>query len=78
MNRDSVIREFFQIYLTSFHLHRFKLRTVILGAMAGAVFGLCCREATWAAEPVNSDLSPEARQVLDYLESTYQKQVLAG
>jgi len=31
-----------------------------------------------AAEPVNPDLSPAARQVLDYLHSIYGKKVLAG
>ena len=46
--------------------------------MLGAVFGLCCHGADWAGEPVNPNLSREALQVLDYLESTYQKQVLAG
>jgi mannan endo-1,4-beta-mannosidase len=54
------------------------MRANILMPVAIAVCVACCLEAARGGEPVNPNLSPEARQVFDYLESTYQKQVLAG
>ena len=54
------------------------MRAIVLGATVVAVFSLCCSERGWAGDPVNPNLSAEGRQVLDYLDSTYQKQVLAG
>ena len=39
---------------------------------------VCCSQIGWAIEPVNRNLSAEARQVLNYLQSVYQKRVLAG
>jgi len=43
-----------------------------------AVVSLCCSGRGRAGDPVNPNLSAEARQILNYLDSTYQKQVLAG
>ena len=54
------------------------MRAIVLGATVVAVFSLCCSERGRAGDPVNPNLSAEGRQILDYLESTYQKQVLAG
>jgi hypothetical protein len=36
----------------------------------------CCSSAVCSAEPANPNLSPAARDVLDYLQSVYQKKVL--
>ncbi len=54
------------------------MRTLVLGAAASAAIGLWCFTATSASDPVNPNLSPEARQVFKYLEATYEKKVLAG
>ena len=54
------------------------MRTTILGTTVAAVFGLCCSGDGQAAEPVNPNLSVEARQIFDYLESIYGRQVLSG
>jgi len=39
--------------------------------------GLACH-TSWAIEPANPKLNPQARRVLEYLQSIYGKQVLAG
>ena len=54
------------------------MRAIVFGATVAAVFSHCCSGRGWAGEPVNPNLSREARQILSYLESTYQTQVLAG
>ncbi len=54
------------------------MRNIMLSATVAAVFGLCCSGPGLAGEPVNPNLSPQARQIFNYLKSTYQKQVLAG
>ena len=54
-------------------MHAVTLRATIVAGLS-----LCCLVRGWAGEPVNPNLSPEARQVLTYLESVYQKRVLAG
>ena len=53
------------------------MRTTILCA-ALALVGICCSAAVQAGDPVNPNLSPAARDVLKYLNSIYQKKVLAG
>jgi mannan endo-1,4-beta-mannosidase len=50
----------------------------MLGAAAAAAVGLWHLAAASAGEPVNPNLTPEARQVFKYLEATYEKKVLAG
>jgi hypothetical protein len=43
------------------------------------VVALLATTAGWAAiQPANPDLIPEARRVLDYLESVYGKRTLTG
>jgi mannan endo-1,4-beta-mannosidase len=54
------------------------MRAIVIGATIVAVLSFCCLRAGRAREAVNPNLSPEARQVFNYLESTYQKQVLVG
>jgi mannan endo-1,4-beta-mannosidase len=54
------------------------MRTLVLGAAAAAVVALWYLATASAGEPVNPNLSAEARQVFKYLESTYEKKVLAG
>jgi mannan endo-1,4-beta-mannosidase len=54
------------------------MRTIAFLVTTATACILCCVDTGRAIEPANPNLSPEARQVLDYLESTYQKQVLAG
>ena len=51
------------------------MRAIVLVATVVAVLSLCCSERGRAGDPVNPNLSAEGRQILDYLESTYQKQV---
>jgi len=46
--------------------------------VAVSLLAVCCPAAAPAGDPVNPNLSPEAREVLDYLHSIYQKKVLAG
>jgi mannan endo-1,4-beta-mannosidase len=54
------------------------MRTHVLGAAAAAAVALWCLATASAGQPVNPNLSPEARQVFKYLEATYEKKVLAG
>ena len=54
------------------------MRTLTLSAAVAAIFSFGGYEAGWAGEPVNPNLSAEARQILSYLDSIYQKRVLAG
>ena len=54
------------------------MRTLVHGAAAAAAVGFWCLAAASAGEPVNPNLTPEARQVFKYLEATYEKKVLAG
>ncbi len=54
------------------------MRSITILVTMATAYSLCCVDTGRAGEPVNPNLSPEARQVLDYLESTYQKRVLAG
>ena len=53
------------------------MRTNML-CVALALIGTYCSAAVRAGEPVNPNLSPAARDVLNYLNSVYQKKVLAG
>jgi len=53
-------------------------KTSLLVVVSLALFALCCSAAVQAAEPVNPNLSRAGREVLGYLESVYQKKVLAG
>lgn len=54
------------------------MRTLVLGAAAAAAVALWCLATASAGDPVNPNLSPEARQVFKYLQSTYEKKALAG
>jgi len=53
------------------------MRTTIL-CFALALVGTFCSATVQADDPVNPNLSPAARDVLKYLNSIYQKKVLAG
>ncbi|MFH1918817.1 MAG: hypothetical protein ABIP48_02875 [Planctomycetota bacterium] len=53
------------------------MRTNML-CVALALIATYCSAAVRAGEPVNPNLSPAARDVLNYLNSVYQKKVLAG
>jgi len=53
------------------------MRTIML-CVAVPLATVSCPVALQAGEPVNADLSPAARRVFHYLESVYQKKVLAG
>lgn len=54
------------------------MRTLIRSAVLMLSICFSSTLSVRAIEPVNPNLSPEARKVLDYLESVYQKRVLAG
>jgi len=53
------------------------MRTTIL-CFALALVGTFCSASVQAGDPVNPNLSPAARDVLKYLNSIYEKKVLAG
>ena len=51
-------------------------KTRMFGAAMVVLFVVCSQ--AFCIEPVNPNLNPDARKVLNYLESVYQKKTLSG